>query len=126
MALVINMGVGSTLSYEPFSILMMAIYTNTPVTTQMSKTEKVAPITSARCHPKLIFLVEGRLESHIAKKEIINDAKSAKRWATSVAVAKLSEYLVPIDSMIIKSRHGPAAMVYFRIAFLSIPVSLSV
>ena len=42
--LVINIIVAST-SYSPLTILSTAAYTNIPVTTHMSRTDTVAPIT---------------------------------------------------------------------------------
>ena len=94
--------------------------------TQMSKTEIVAPITSARCHPKLILFVDGRLASHIENNEIMNDAKSVKRWAASVAMAILLLKTPPTTSTIMNTKHKQDAMINLRLVFSSIPCSRSI
>ena len=54
---------------------------------QIMRTDTVAPMTSARCHPKLIFFVAGLEATQMAKSEIMKEAKSVRRWAASVAIA---------------------------------------
>ena len=41
----------------------------------------------ARYHPKLIFLVAGRVATHKLNNEIMKEAKSVNKWAASVAIA---------------------------------------
>jgi hypothetical protein len=53
--------------------------------------------TSALYHPKLIDLVAGLVASHRLNKEIMKDAKSVKRWAASVAIAKLLAIYPPVE-----------------------------
>ena len=65
------------------------MYTRMPVTTHINSTEVKAPITSARYHPKCIFLVEGRVAIHSEKSDIMKLAKSVRRWAASEVIARL-------------------------------------
>ena len=52
--------------------------------------------TSALYHPKLIDLVAGLVASHRLNNDIMKDAKSVKRWAASVAIAKLLAIYPPV------------------------------
>lgn len=71
------------------------MYTKIPVTTHISRTEVTAPITSALYQPKDICLVGGRDATHSEKRDIIKLAKSVKRWAASVAIARLPDKTPP-------------------------------
>lgn len=85
-----------SISKSSLTILSIARYTSTPVITQIIRTEVKAPITSARYQPKLILRVGGRLATHSEKREIIKLAKSVRRCAASVAIAKLDERYPPV------------------------------
>lgn len=50
-----------------------------------------APTTSALYQPNGIFFVAGRLATHRATIEIMKDTKSVRRWAASVAIARLPD-----------------------------------
>lgn len=74
------------------SLLIMrstAKYTRTPVTTQMSRTEVRAPITSARYQPNDMVFVGGLVAIQSENSEIMKLAKSVSRCAASVAIARL-------------------------------------
>ena len=58
--------------------------------------------------------------------DIIKDARSVKRCAASVATAKLLARIPPTTSTTMKTRQSIEAIISFLLAFLSIPLSLSV
>ena len=121
-----------------------------PVTTQIKRTDTVAPITSALCHPKFILTEAGLEAIHIENKEMRKEAKSVNKWAASVAMARLFAMIPPaINKCILKpilfflgitflktknlpiskimnARHSTLAMINLFRAFLSIPPSRSV
>ena len=66
-----------------------------------------------------MLCVAGLLASHIANKEIMNDAKSVSRCAASVAIAKLLAKTPPTISTIMKNKQRSEAIISFRRAFLS-------
>ena len=105
--LVISMIVAS-ISYSLVISLSTAIYTNIPVTTQMSKTDTVAPMTSARCQPKFIDVDEGLEATYSENRDIMKEAKSVNKCAASVAMAKLLAKIPPTISRIMKNRHKTA------------------
>ena len=78
------------------------------------RTDTVAPKTSALCHPKDIFWDLGLAAIQMANKEMRKEAKSVRRWAASVAMAKELLSTPPTISAIMKSRHSPAATSSFR------------
>ena len=53
------------------------MYTSTPVTTQIMRTDTMAPSTSALCQPKDIFWLLGLAAIQMAMREIMKEAKSA-------------------------------------------------
>ena len=57
--------------------------------------------------------------------EIINDARSVRRCAASVAIAKLLARIPPTTSTTMNIRQSIEAITSFLLAFLSIPLSLS-
>ena len=101
-----------------------------PVTSQIMRTDTVAPSTSARCQPKDIFWLLGLAAIQMAKREMRKDAKSVRRWAASVAMARELLSTPPTISAIMKNRQSTVARMSFRRAldkveggtyFLSIP-----
>ena len=123
--LVISMIVAS-ISYSLVISLSTAIYTNIPVTTQMSKTDTVAPMTSARCQPKFIDVDEGLEATYSENRDIIKEAKSVNKCAASVAIAKLLARIPPTISKIMKNRHKTLAKINLFLAVVSIPSPRSV
>ena len=77
--------------------LCTARYTRMPVTTQIISTDVRAPITSALYHPKLMVRVGGRDATHKENKEIMKLAKSVRRCAASVAIARLEDNTPPVQ-----------------------------
>ena len=68
-------------------------------------------LTSARCQPKDIFLLLGLAAIQIATSEIMKEAKSVRRWAASVAMARLLERTPPTTSAVMKSRQRTEATI---------------
>ena len=89
-----------------------------PVMSQIIRTDKVAPSTSALCQPKDIRWLLGRADTQIASIEMRKAAKSVRRWAASVAMAKELLSTPPTISAIMKSRHSPAATSSFLRALM--------
>lgn len=52
----------------------------------------------ARCHPKFMVLVGGREDTQSAKRLIMMLAKSVRRWAASVRMARLCARYPPADT----------------------------
>ena len=66
-----------------------------PVTTQIKRTDTVAPMTSALCHPKFILTEAGLEAIHMENNEMRKEAKSVSKWAASVAMARLFAMIPP-------------------------------
>ncbi len=64
-------------------------------------------------------LVAGLDATQMEKSEIMNDAKSVKRWAASVAMARLCARTPPTISTTMKKRQRTLAMINLRRARLS-------
>ena len=80
-----------------------------PVMSQIIKTDNVAPSTSALCQPKDIRWLFGRAETQMASIEMRKAAKSVRRWAASVAMAKELDNTPPTISANMKNKHIPEA-----------------
>ena len=85
-----------------------------PVTSQIIRTETVAPNTSALCHPKDIFWDLGLAAIQMANKEMRKEAKSVRRWAASVAMAKELLSTPPTISAIMKKTQSTVAVTSLR------------
>ena len=78
------------------------------------RTETVAPNTSALCHPKDIFWDLGLAAIQMANKEMRKEAKSVRRCAASVAMAKELLNTPPTISAIMKKTQRTVAVTSLR------------